>query len=160
MVEASKNDQNRLEDFFAAPDALDKLARIAYQTSPEDQDYIAEHINEMLYRPGDYTVLLDRISEYMDAEETLPEVRSYVLANADIDGIKAEETTDKFQNMVLKLRAMAEEGEDGASVAKAVMFYAVGLAQYEWKDNKRGGVPYDEDVDGPIRFSTGSHEPG
>ncbi len=156
VVGASKNnDIDSIESFFNQDDALDRLAAIAVTISPDDQDYIAEQVNDMLNSQDSYEIIQKRMMEFLDPEETFPEVRDFVLENKGISPLDASEATDEFQNMILKLRSLVENGDDGATFAKAVMFYVVGMAHYEWKDRQRDSIAYDEDLHGPITLSSG-----
>ncbi|MCB1592694.1 MAG: hypothetical protein KDI90_09610 [Alphaproteobacteria bacterium] len=156
MKAETKNDQAEIEAFLAGSEAFETLSTLAAVTSPEDQDYIAEPINRLLSEPGGLDVLQARMRDFMDPEQTLPEVSSYVLSNRNVRPVPLGTTTPAFQDMVMRLRQLSESGNKG--LATAAMFYAVGMAHYEWKDRQRPSVPYDPERDDPISLAYRSPE--
>ena len=110
-----------------------------------------EPVSRLLSEPCGLEVLQKHMLDFMDAEQTLPEVSAYVLANKDVNTAALESATPHFQDMVMKLRHLSESGNDG--LATAILFYAVGMAHYEWKDRQRHSIPYDAERDGPITLA-------
>ena len=141
-------DHPSLMQFLEEPAALGKLANMAASISPpEDQDYVAEQINRRLSHSG-LKQIDSMISEYMGAENTMAEVAGYVLENVSIEAVNLDDTTADFQEMVARLERLSEQGQ--SDMAKAIMFYAVGLAHYEWQDRQRESVLYNTDEHGEI----------
>jgi hypothetical protein len=148
--------QTEIEEFLNNLEAFETLCALAAVTSPEDQDYIAEPIRRLLSEPRGIETLQARMRDFMDPGQTLPEVSAYVLLNRNITPIILSDTTPDFQNMVMKLRHLSETGNE--RLAKTALFYAVGMALYEWKDRQRPSIPYDPDRDDPITLAYRSPE--
>lgn len=156
MNAQSKFDQSEIDIFLSDQKAFDTLVTLAAVTSPQDQDYIAEPVSRLLSEPGGLDVLQRRMRDFMDPEQTLPEVSAYVLSNKDVSKAALETTTPDFQDMVMKLRHLSESGNAG--LATAILFYTVGMAHYEWKDRQRPSIPYDAERDGPVTLAYRSPE--
>lgn len=150
-MEDHKQDQHSaLLAFIARKDSLDHLAHLTANTSPEDQDYIAEQINKMLHTM-DLRAIDGVVSEHMAIGETQQEITQFVLDNQAPVRFDPTQTTPAFQEMVMRLRTLSDQGQD--AMAKAIMLYGASMAHYEWKDRQRGATPYNAEEHGPITLA-------
>lgn len=158
--------RDALSEFYADPLFLEKLAAMAVQIAEDDQDYVPNYLLRQITSDGNCASLKTEMQEYFTVEKTargaleeskslfqaLPDTAAFVLSNRGILPIEIEKSVSVFQDYFLKLRKLAKEDSD---FAKAIIFYSVAMALYEWKDRQRGGAPYDPEVHGPITFASG-----
>ena len=157
--------RDALSEFYTDPLFLEKLAAMAVQIAEDDQDYVPDYLLRQITSDGNCASLKTEMQEYFTVEKTargaleesnfffqaLPDTAAFVLSNRETSPIALEKNISVFQDFFLKLRKLAKEDSD---FAKAIMFYGVAMALYEWKDRQRGGAPYDPKIYGPITFSS------
>lgn len=163
--DSQSGDHNKFLQFLAEPNAIERMASLVHSTcvkdvKPERLDdeinYVADQIvrmaNSINISDSNLEIVDKQIHAYM-AEGRMPEVTSYVLNNINnVSELSLPETTDSFQNMVMMMNELDKQQSE---MAKAIMFYAVGMAEYEWRDRLRGdSVAYNEEEHGAISFST------
>jgi len=155
MEELDLNIQNALRSFYDDPALLEKLGAMAVSIAEDDQRYVPEQLLRLLDRNDQDVELKRRIVEFFNGGSTLDDTAKFILANKEVRPVALEQCAPVFQDFFLKL---SERAKEQSSLCKAVMFYGVAMALYEWKDRRRGGVPYDDELHGPIIFSTPSRK--
>lgn len=150
MEEIDLNIQNALRSFYNDPMFLEKLGAMAISIAEDDQLYVPEQLLRLLGRHDHHRELKRRIADYFNGGSTFEDTANFILANENIQPVALEQCEPVFQDFFLKLY---EHAKDQSRLCKAVMFYGVAMALYEWKDRQRGGVPYDRALHGPIYFS-------
>lgn len=143
--------QHALGAVYDDPLFLEKLGAMAVSIAEDDQLYVPEQLLRLLGRRDHHRELKRRIAGYFNGGSTFEDTAKFILANENIQPIALERCEPVFQDFFLKL---SERAKDQSKLCKAVMFYGVAMALYEWKDRQRGGVPYDCELQGPIFLST------
>ena len=162
-IDNQSYDHDGLIQFLAEPKAIERLVSLIHLTCIQDVtsegrdaeiNYVADQIVRMAQsiniNDSNIKSVDAQISQYME-DGRMPEVASYVLNNINnVSKVEPSEMTSSFQDMVMVLNELdKQQGE----MAKAIIFYGVGLAEYEWKDRRRGGIEYDVEEHGPICLS-------
>lgn len=155
--------RDALGGFYADPLFLEKLAAMAVLIAEDDQDYVPGILLAKVNLGDGDTSLKADMREYFEIDDTqqengdsgrrifreLPDTTAFVLSNIAITPLALETSAPIFQDFFLKIRELAKEDCD---FAKAVMFYSVAMALFEWRDRRRS-IPYDPDIHGQITLA-------
>lgn len=164
VAEFSEFFNSPLGDFYDAPRFLEKLAAMAVEIANDDQDYVPGYLLEQMNLDDGYKSLKTYMRKYFEADDApqenrdegnrifqeIPDTTTFVLSNVEIAPLALETSSPTFQDFFLKLRELAKENSD---FAKAIMFYGVAMALFEWRDRQRS-VPYDPEIHDPITLAT------
>jgi len=150
-----KRIRNALGDFYNSPHFLEKLAAMMVFLKEDEHDYASEFLLEQInlndqfksFKKNMRERFIERILQ-TDHDE-LASTANFILLNTTIAPLVVEESEHIMQDFFLRLQTVNQINQ---SLAKALVFYGVSYAMFDWRD-RHLSIPYDEEIHGPIRLA-------
>jgi len=141
-----------LGDIVGDADLPAKLTTMTVLVAEGDVAYVPDYLAKMLSSPEAIDTLVSRLCrDFADSSE-LHRLSAFVRSNAHVVPLARERLPDPWRAVWARLEPIICRDRD---FAVATLCYGLMIALYEWKDRRRGAVPYDAALHGPIRMAEG-----